>query len=53
MSPDFTLLLKFWWFLTTSIKLRKKKPLDTLGSVYSTSASGAEQTTEANNSHRT
>ena len=34
-------------------KMMKNEPLFTLGSVYSTSASGAEQTIETNNSNIT
>ena len=40
-------------FLSRLKKFNNKKPLFTLGSVYSTSASGAEQTTETNISNPT
>ena len=40
------------WFKKKN-KQKKKQPLFTLGSVYSTSASGAEQTIETNNSNIT
>ena len=51
-EPTFIILLASS-SINSGLKKKKIQPLFTLGSVYSTSASGAEQTIETNNSNTT